>query len=74
MKMGGKFLGHTKGNRDFNVDRTSGSHGGSGESHSTGAKGGKFLGDTKGNRDVPPNRTKGVSSGHGGGPHKAGGK
>lgn len=66
MKMSGKFLGHTKGNKDLNVNMSSGGHGGSGESHSKMGDSGKFLGSTKGNKDVPPNRTAGVKSGVGG--------
>jgi len=75
MAVSGKFLGDTKGNRDVATNRTSGSNGGSGESHKGGAGlGGKFAGGTKGNTDLPTNRTSGVSTGHGGGPLKAGGK
>ena len=60
-----KFLGETKGNRDRNINRSSGENGGSGESHA-GRPSGKFLGSSKGNRDLPPERTSGVSGGYGG--------
>lgn len=71
MGISGKFLGDTKGNADLNPNLTTGSGGGSGESHG-GTPSGKFLGTTKGNTDLPPDRTKGVDS-HEGGKYKAGG-
>ena len=59
--MEGKFLGHTKGNRDLHCNRTEGG-GGSGESHSGGPSS-KFIGETKGNRDLKVNRSEGVNEG-----------
>lgn len=56
--MDSKFLGHTKGNRDLNTDRSTGG-GGSGESHTKGVGSSKFIGDTKGNRDLPIDRSSG---------------
>lgn len=67
-----KFLGDTKGNRDLNPCLSTGSMGGSGESHS-GAPTGKFLGPTKGNTDLKIDRTSGVGGGEGG-KYKAGGQ
>lgn len=71
MGISAKFLGDTKGNRDLHCNLSTGSGGGSGESHS-GSPSGKFLGETKGNKDLPIDRTSGVSSGMGG-KYKAGG-
>jgi len=60
--MQGKFLGDTKGNRDRNINRTTGGNGGSGEGHSGGPSS-KFIGTTKGNTNLPIDRTSGVKSG-----------
>lgn len=59
-----KFLGPTKGNRDFNTCRNLDDKlGGSGESHAAFGHNDKFLGSTKGNRDLPPERSSGVGKG-----------
>lgn len=71
MSISGKFLGDTKGNRDLHCNLSTGSGGGSGESHE-GSPSGKFLGTTKGNTDLPIDRTKGTGGGKGGA-YKAGG-
>lgn len=71
MAISGKFLGDTKGNRDLHCNLSTGSGGGSGESHS-GSPSGKFLGPTKGNTDLPIDRTSGTGGGAGG-KYKAGG-
>ncbi len=71
MSISGKFLGDTKGNRDLHCNLSTGSGGGSGESHSD-MSGGKFLGETKGNKDLPIDRTSGTGGGSGG-KFKAGG-
>lgn len=72
-KIGGKFLGDTKGNRDLYTDRSYDMQGGSGEAHKPYAKSGEFLGETKGNKDLPTNRSSDTPGGYGGGKHKAGG-
>jgi hypothetical protein len=61
-----KFYGPSSGNKDRNIDLTSGSGGGKGDSH-TFSSSSPFLGDTKGNKDRPID----ISRGEGG---KAGGK
>lgn len=66
-----KFLGDTKGNANLPPDRTNGSGGGSGDSHS-GVPSGKFLGSTCGNTNLKPDRTSGTGGGKGGA-YKAGG-
>ncbi len=71
MSISGKFLGDTKGNANLRPDRTSGSNGGSGDSHE-GTPSSKFLGTTKGNTDLPIDRSKGTGGGAGG-KYKAGG-
>lgn len=71
MAISGKFLGDTKGNRDLHCNLSTGSGGGSGESHSS-VSSGKFIGTTKGNTDLPIDRTKGMGGGAGG-KYKAGG-
>jgi hypothetical protein len=60
--MDGKFLGHTKGNKDLHCNRTEAAQGGSGEGHSGGPSS-KFIGETKGNRDLKVNRSEGVKEG-----------
>jgi len=71
-KIGGKFLGDTKGNADLGTDKSYMSMGGSGEAHKP-KTADKFCGPTKGNSDLPPNRTSDTPGGYGGGQHKAGG-
>lgn len=59
-----KFLGETKGNRDFNTCRNLDDKlGGKGESHAAFGHNDKFLGSTKGNRDLPIDRSSGVKQG-----------
>ena len=60
-----KFYGPGAGNADRNIDLTSGSGGGKGESHPFSASG-PFLGTTKGNKDRPIDLSKGEGGGAGG--------
>lgn len=65
-----KYYGETAGNKDRSIDLSSGTGGGSGESHSFSASG-PFLGTTKGNKDRAIDISRG-SGGGDGGAHLAG--
>lgn len=60
-----KFYGPSSGNADRNIDLTSGSGGGKGESHPFSSSS-PFLGETKGNKDRGIDLSKGEGGGSGG--------